>query len=107
MKKTMNLDAFSPYGSMDGLAFKMNGADEMREVNLKKAMEDLRTWCIGRGNRDAALNAMQYIALTRAGSRGYLNAISVSFSYDEAVDTEIIRLLCTPAYNGLIAHLNR
>lgn len=104
-RKTLHLDEFTPYGTTDGLAFKMNGNDDMRGINLRRAMYDLREWCIGQGCREQAEIAMSYIDLTCAGSRVHLVIIARSFQYDEAVDTEMIRKICRPAYNGLVRKL--
>lgn len=99
-------DEHTPYGTMTGLAFKATGDESDRATNVQAAMRDLREWCMGRGNKEQAILAVTYLRGHCAKAKVFLIVIEQSFQCDEATDTEIIRKLCGPAYNGIIQRLS-
>lgn len=94
-----------PYFSMDGLAFQPQGTDLESRVNTRAALMVLQEFIYGRGCMRESEEALRYLSGKHDKLAPFCQEFMKAFRYDEAADHEIIRRICTPAYNSIVRRL--
>ncbi|WP_367872964.1 hypothetical protein [Luteolibacter sp. Populi] len=94
-----------PYVSLDGLAFQPQADDFECRVNTRAALMALQEFVYGRGNIREAEEALRYLSGKYDKLTPFCQEFMRAFHYDEAADAEIIRRICTPAYNSIVRRL--
>lgn len=94
-----------PYFSMDGMAFQTTGSDIESRINTRMALKALESFIYGRTDMREAEEALRYLAGVYDKLAPFCQDYMRAFYYDCAVDQEMIRRICTPAYNSIVRRL--
>ena len=94
-----------PYISLDGLAFQPQGSDFESRVNTRAALMALQDFIYGRTSIREAEEALRYLSGKYDKLTPFCQDFMRAFHFDDASDMEMIRRICTPAYNSIIKRL--
>ena len=94
-----------PYFSLDGLAFQPQADDFESLVNTRAALMALQDFICGRSSIREAEEALRYLSGKYDKLAPFCQDFMRAFHFDDASDMEMIRRICTPAYNSIIRRL--
>lgn len=94
-----------PFMTLEGLAFQSHDTDIQRDINIKKAMQHIRAYCLDGKDRDLAMIGLALIEDRFAKVERFCDDIRSTFALDDFMDEDQKKAICARAYNNLVSRL--
>lgn len=90
------------YFSLEGLAFQTRGTLEETQINLKIALNIVKSFIVMGGSASDVRDALSFIEKECVKTKPIIKELSLYMFSDDLLDSELNTILCKRLYNALV-----